>query len=71
MISRARDSVGRLLSILFSLCADLQVEPEVETTPSLGTATFIVLAFTDKDVYRFATANGHKLPNLVNVARLR
>ena len=32
---------------------------------------FVVLDSTDKDVYQLATANGHILPNLVNVKRLR
>jgi hypothetical protein len=32
---------------------------------------FVVLASSDKDVYQLATANGYKLPNLVNIARIR
>ena len=32
---------------------------------------FIVLASTDKDAYQLATANGYRLPNLVNIARIR
>ena len=32
---------------------------------------FVVLASTDKDAYQLATANGYRLPNLVNIARIR
>ena len=32
---------------------------------------FVVISATDKDVYQLATANGCRLPNLVNIARLR
>ena len=35
------------------------------------TVPFVVIASTDKDVYQLATANGYKLPNLIDVARLR
>src|SRR5437764_13375579 len=31
---------------------------------------FVVLASTDKDTYQLATANGYRLPNLVNIARI-
>src|SRR5579859_323246 len=32
---------------------------------------FVIIAATEKDAYQLATANGYRLPNLVNVARLR
>ena len=32
---------------------------------------FVVITATDKDAYQLATANGYRLLNLVNVARLR